>query len=180
MFEMIRAELPPWLLGVVGAAGALSSIVPMAVFMLVIGTMWSRSILGRHTRTAGRQRQLAQLVTLTAGVIAMGMTYLFPNVLVRLSVLSYEGLAQLLPLVVISLLWRRMSLAGGTAGMLVGILIVAVLVATGHDPWFGINAGAVGLVANLAVTGLASLIWPANPPAERLPVPETAGAPVHA
>jgi SSS family solute:Na+ symporter len=180
MFEMIRAELPPWLLGVVGAAGALSSIVPMAVFMLVIGTMWSRSILGRHTRTAGRQRQLAQLVTLTAGVIAMGMTYLFPNVLVRLSVLSYEGLAQLLPLVVISLLWRRMSLAGGTAGMLVGILIVVVLVATGHDPWFGINAGAVGLLANLVVAGVASLIWPADPPAERLPVPETAGAPVHA
>jgi SSS family solute:Na+ symporter len=179
MFEMIRAELPPWLLGVVGAAGALSSIVPMAVFMLVIGTMWSRSILGRHTRTAGRQRQLAQLVTLTAGVIAMGMTYLFPNVLVRLSVLSYEGLAQLLPLVVISLLWRRMSLAGGTAGMLVGILIVVVLVATGHDPWFGINAGAVGLLANLVVAGVASLIWPADPPAERLPVPETAGAPVH-
>ena len=180
MFEMIRAELPPWLLGVVGAAGALSSIVPMAVFMLVIGTMWSRSILGRHAGAAGRQRHLAQLVTLAVGVVALAMTFLFPNVLVRLSVLSYEGLAQLLPLVVISLLWRRMSLAGGTAGMLVGILIVVVLVATGHDPWFGINAGAVGLVANLAVTWVASLIWPADPPAERLAVPETVGAPVHA
>jgi hypothetical protein len=29
------------------------------------------------------------------------------------------------------------------------------------------------------VAGVASLIWPADPPAERLPVPETAGAPVH-
>jgi len=180
MFEMIRAEMPAWLLGVIGAAGALSAIVPMAVFMLVIGTMWSRSILGLHARTATRQRHLAQLVTVAVGVIALAMTYLLPNVLVRLSVLSYEGLAQLLPLVVISLLWRRMSLAGGTAGMLVGILIVVVLVATGHDPWLGINAGAIALAANLAVTGVASLIWPADPPVDRLAVPETVGAPVHA
>jgi SSS family solute:Na+ symporter len=172
MFEMIRAEMPPWLLGVIGAAGALSAIVPMAVFMLVIGTMWSRSILGRHPRTAGRQRQLAQLVTLVAGLVALGMTFLFPNVLVRLSVISYEGIAQLLPLVVLALLWRRMSMVGAVVGMSVGIAVVLALVITGNDPWSGINAGAIGLVANLAITYVATLLRPDNPPDDRMPVPE--------
>ncbi|MDT7562494.1 MAG: solute:Na+ symporter, family [Pseudonocardiales bacterium] len=172
MFEMIRAEMPPWLLGVIGAAGALSAIVPMAVFMLVIGTMWSRSILGRHPRTAGHQRQLAQLVTLVAGLVALGMTFLFPNVLVRLSVISYEGIAQLLPLVVLALLWRRMSMVGAVIGMSVGIAVVLALVITGNDPWSGINAGAIGLVANLAITYVATLLRPDNPPDDRMPVPE--------
>ena len=176
MFEMIRVEMPAWLLGVIGAAGALSAIVPMAVFMLVIGTMWSRSILGRHPRTAGRQRELAQLVTLVAGLIALGMTYVFPNVLVRLSVISYEGLAQVLPLVVLSLLWRRMSMAGAVAGMFVGIAIVLVMVVTGNDPWHGLNAGALGLVANLLVTLVATLVRPDDTPDDRMPVPEFATA----
>ncbi|HWN34750.1 MAG TPA: sodium:solute symporter family protein [Pseudonocardia sp.] len=174
MFEMIRAEVPAWLLGVIGAAGALSSIVPMAVFMLVIGTMWSRSILGRHPRTAGRQRELAQLVTLVAGLVALGMTYLFPNVLVRLSVISYEGMAQVLPLVVIALLWRRMSMLGAVAGMFVGIATVLVMVVTGNDPWHGINAGALGLVANLLVTLVATLVKPDDTSDDRMPVPELA------
>ncbi|MCE0762725.1 sodium:solute symporter family protein [Pseudonocardia kujensis] len=172
LFEMLRTAMPEWLFGLVGAAGALSAIVPLAVFMLAIGTMWSRSVLGLHARTRGRQRQLAQLVTLLAGGLALGMTYLFPNALVRLSVISYEGLAQLLPLVVIALVWRRMSLAGGVAGLVAGLLVVLVLMATGNDPWGGINAGAIGLVLNLLVTAAVSLARPGAAPADRLAAPE--------
>jgi hypothetical protein len=106
LFTLITDTLPSWLLGVVGAAAALSSIVPMAVFMLVIGTMWTHS---RGPADEG-SRRLAQLVTLLAGVVALGMTYLFPNALARLSVLSYEGMAQLLPLTLLALLGRRLPL----------------------------------------------------------------------
>lgn len=172
LFEMVKRALPPWLFGLVGAAGALSAIVPMAVFMLAIGTMWSRSVLARHS--GGRQRRLAQLVTLVAGGLALGMTYVVPNALVRLSVISYEGLAQLLPLVVIALVWRRMSLVGGVAGLAVGIGIVVALMATGNDPWHGVNAGAVGLVANLVVVVGVSMLRPGAAPPERLAAAETA------
>jgi SSS family solute:Na+ symporter len=171
---MIRTTMPTWLLGIVGAAGALSAIVPMAVFMLVIGTMWGRSVFSLHHRTASRPRQLSQVVTLVAGGLALGMTYLFPNALVRLSVISYEGLAQLLPLVVIALVWRRMSLVGGVAGMAVGILVVVVLMVTGNDPWNGINAGALALAVNLALTGVVSLARPGDAPPDRLAVSELA------
>jgi SSS family solute:Na+ symporter len=148
--------------------------VPMAVFMLVIGTMWGRSVFSLHHRTASRPRQLSQVVTLVAGGLALGMTYLFPNALVRLSVISYEGLAQLLPLVVIALVWRRMSLVGGVAGMTVGILVVVVLMVTGNDPWNGINAGALALAVNLALTGVVSLARPGDAPPDRLAVSELA------
>lgn len=45
LFKLIVDSLPAWAVGVIGVAAALSSVVPMAVFMLVIGTMWGRSVL---------------------------------------------------------------------------------------------------------------------------------------
>jgi SSS family solute:Na+ symporter len=56
--------------------------------------------------------------------------------------------------------------------MSVGIAVVLTLVITGNDPWSGINAGAIGLVANLAITYVATLLRPDNPPDDRMPVPE--------
>lgn len=180
LFAMIANAMPAWLLGVIGAAGALSSIVPMAVFMLVIGTLWGRSVLGAHPRTAARQRELSQLVALLAGAVALGMTYVFPNALVRLSVLSYEGMAQLLPMVLVALLWRRMSATAAVCGLVVGVALDVALVVTGNDPWHGVNAGLVALVANLVVTGIVTLARPADTPADRMAVAESTAPDVRA
>ncbi|MET8010827.1 sodium:solute symporter family protein [Streptomyces sp. NPDC005271] len=168
LFEMISREMPAWLVGLIGAAGALSSIVPTAVFMLVIGTMWGRSVLGAHPRTAPRQRQLSQAVALLAGVVALVMTYTWPNALVRLSVLSYEGMAQLLPAVLIALLWRRMSALAAVCGIAVGVGLVLWFVFTEHDPFHGINAGLIALAANLLVMVGVTLLRPDDAPADRL------------
>ncbi|WP_031464610.1 sodium:solute symporter family protein [Sciscionella sediminilitoris] len=173
LFRMAADVLPSWLLGLLGVAGTLSAIVPMAVFMLVIGTMWGRSILGAHPRTANRQRPLAQLVAFLAGAIALLLTYIWPNALVRLSVVSYEGLAQLLPAVLLALLWRRMSAAAAVSGLTVGVVFTCVLVFTGNDPIAGINAGLLGLAANLLVVLAVTAIRPANTPPELLAQPET-------
>lgn len=168
MFELVVDSMPAWLVGLVGVAGALSSIVPMAVFMLVIGTMWGRSVLGAHPRTAARQKELSQLVTFAVGLVALVFTFLSPSTLVQLSVLSYQGLAQLLPVVLLSLFWRRMSVAGAVSGLGFGVAVVAVLVATGNDPLYGVNSGVVGLVVNLAVNVLVSAARPSWVPDERL------------
>jgi SSS family solute:Na+ symporter len=138
--------------------------------MLVIGTMWGRSILGAGS--AGRQKALSQLVTFLVGLVALVLTFVSPNSLVRLSVLSYQGLAQLLPVVLISLLWKRMSLAAAASGLAAGVLVVVALVTTGNDPLAGINAGVVGLVVNLAINIGISLLRPADAPARRLAVDE--------
>jgi len=173
LFTMIGKGLPPWFFAVVGAAGALSAIVPTAVFMLVIGTMWGRSVLGLHRRTAARQKELSQAVTLIAGVLALVLTFAYPAALVRLSLLSYEGMAQLLPLVLLSLFSRRMSAPAGAAGAAVGIAVVSALVFTHHDPVFGLNAGLVGLLANLIVVVAITALRPADAPADRLAQPES-------
>lgn len=159
LFAMVTRSMPAWAVGFTGVAGALSSIVPMAVFMLVIGTMWGRSVLGAR-RTAGRQKGLAQLVAFLAGLLALVLTYLTPNTLVRLSVMSYEGISQFAPLLLLGLLWRRMSTAAAVSGLITGVVIDSVLVFTGNDPFHGINAGLIALAANLAVNVTVSAFGP--------------------
>lgn len=156
LFDMAIKVFPGWLVGVIGAAGALSSIVPMAVFMLVIGTMWAKNVF--NVRTEQDNKRLGQVVTLVTGLIALIMAIFIPSTLVRLSVLSYEGITQFAPMLVLGLLWPRMNAAGAVSGLLVGVVVDAVLVFSKHDPVHGINAGLIALVLNLLVSVVVSVL----------------------
>src|SRR3954453_6180925 len=153
LLTMVTRELPGWLVGLVGVAGALSAIVPMAVFMLCIGTMWGKSVLGLGRDDPARTKRMSQLVVFVSGLVALAGALALPNALVRPSVLSYEGLPQIAPGPAVGggLLWRRMPPAGALAGIVVGEAIVVPLALGGHDPLLGINAGLIGLVANVLV-----------------------------
>ncbi|SCK58966.1 sodium:solute symporter [Streptomyces sp. WMMB 322] len=190
LFSLVTEALPAPLVAVIGVAGALSAIVPMSVFMLAIGTLWGRTLLGGgngadpRSRRSGsapaddiRTKRLSQLVCLLAGLLALAGALFFPNTLVQLSVLSYEGLAQLVPAVLLALYWRRMPASAAAAGMLVGLTVMTLLWATGNDPLNGINGGIIALAANLAVTGAVTALRPSagGPPAgRREPAPSTA------
>ncbi|MGW0734118.1 sodium:solute symporter family protein [Streptomyces sp. NPDC002851] len=162
LFRLVTDSLPAWAVGLIGVAAALSSIVPMAVFMLVIGTMWGRSVLSLVPRLRGqaRQKTASQVVVVVAGALALIMTYAAPNTLVRLSLISYEGMAQLLPMLLLGLVWRRLTLAGAVSGLVVGVAIVCGLVFSGNDPVFGVNAGVVALAVNLAVALVVTYVGP--------------------
>lgn len=154
LFAMATKVFPSWFVGLMGAAGALSSIVPMAVFSLVIGTMWTKSVFRFDSER--KQKLWAQVVTLAAGLLALLMSIFTASTLVRLSVISYEGLAQLVPILILGLIWKGMNKTGAITGLVAGVILDAILVFSGHDPLWGINAGllsgAVNLVLNVVVS----------------------------
>lgn len=168
LFSLVTDSLPAPVVAVIGVAGALSAIVPMSVFMLAIGTLCGRTLLGggngadprsraREEGTAGdsddlRTKRLSQMVCFVAGLVALAGSLFYPNTLVQLSVLSYEGLAQLVPLALLSLFWRRMTAVAGVSGMLTGLAVVLLLWGTDNDPYHGVNGGVIALAANLLVT----------------------------
>ncbi|MGW2812782.1 sodium:solute symporter family protein [Streptomyces sp. NPDC001415] len=165
LFKLVVDSLPAWTVGLIGVAAALSSIVPMAVFMLVIGTMWGRSVLSLVPRLRERQKGASQVVVVVAGALALLMTYTVPNTLVRLSLISYEGMAQLLPMLLLGLVWRKLTLVGGLAGLAVGVGVVCGFVFTDHDPVWGVNAGIIALGLNLLVALALSCLGPKEAPA---------------
>lgn len=167
LFSVVTDSLPAWVVAVIGVAGALSAIVPMSVFMLAIGTMWGRTILGggihglRGPDDAGmRQKRLSQLVCLIAGVLALLGALFLPSALVNLSVLSYEGLAQLVPVILLGLYWPRMSKQAAASGLVVGSAMMLILHMTGHDPLWGVNGGLYALAVNLVVVIALSMAMP--------------------
>ncbi|MEU6003003.1 sodium:solute symporter family protein [Streptomyces sp. NPDC047197] len=167
LFALVTDSLPAPVVALIGVAGALSAIVPMSVFMLSIGTLWGRTILGggngadprARRRAPGksgdandmRTKRLSQLVCVIAGLIALAGSLFYPNTLVELSVLSYEGLAQLVPVVLLALFWRRLTARAAVAGMLTGLVVMTALWATENDPYHGVNGGIIALAANLVV-----------------------------
>ncbi|MFI5780598.1 sodium:solute symporter [Nocardia sp. NPDC051570] len=158
LYELVTDSLPAPLVAVIGIAGALSAIVPMSVFLVAIGTLWGRTILGGGTAGSGRQRGWSQLVCVVVGAIALAGALLYPKALVNLSVLSYEGIAQLLPAVLLGLYWRRLTAAGVATGLIIGSALVFGLHAAGRDPLFGVNGGLIALAANVVIASAISLI----------------------
>jgi Na+/proline symporter len=170
LFTLVTKALPSPLVAIIGVAGALSAIVPMSVFVLAIGTLWGKTLLGGGNgadprRSSGgvgdaRTKALSQVVCFLAGLVALAGSLFYPSALVQLSVLSYEGLAQLVPVVLLALFWRRMSTAGAVAGLLTGTAIMLALWLADHDPLYGVNAGVIGLAANLIVNVCVSYARP--------------------
>lgn len=185
LFSVVIDSLPAPLVAIIGVAGALSAIVPMSVYMLSIGTMWGRTILGgglaqQNARTdeahlspeqrrasaaeraglGARQRRLSQWVCLIAGALALAGSLLLPNALVSLSVLSYEGLAQLVPAALLSLYWPRMSKQAAAAGLIVGSVLMVVLHYTGNDPLLGVNGGVWAVAVNAVIVWAVSMAKP--------------------
>ena len=192
LFKLVTDSLPAPAVAVIGVAGALSAIVPMSVFMLSIGTLWGRTLLGggngadpRSRRTGAapaddvRTKRRSQLVCLLAGLLALAGSLFFPNTLVELSVLSYEGLAQLVPAVLLALYWRRMPATAAVAGMIAGLVVMTALWASDNDPWHGVNGGIIGFAVNLTVAFAVSLLRPAGPRTAQAAPPD-GGAPAAA
>ncbi|MCQ9389465.1 sodium:solute symporter family protein [Brevibacterium sp. 50QC2O2] len=175
LFSVVIDSLPAPLVAIIGVAGALSAIVPMSVFMLAIGTMWGRTVLGGGLTRAhapadsaaaaqdpagARQRKLSQVVCLIAGLVALAGSLFMPNALVSLSVLSYEGMAQLVPAALLGLFWPRMSKHAAAAGIVVGGIAMLTLYFTGNDPLWGVNGGVWALALNFLVVVVLSLVSP--------------------
>ena len=83
-----------------------------------------------------------------------------PDALVELSVLSYEGLAQVVPAALLSLYWPRMSKQAAAVGLLIGSVVMVTLHYTGLDPLLGINGGLWAVAANLVVVVAITLVKP--------------------
>ena len=98
----------------------------------------------------------AMVLVLTLGALLLSL-YTSMD-LVSLLLLGFAGIAQLFPGVVLGLFSGRVTTAGVFAGMVSGICVAVFLIATGRDPYHGLNAGFLALCSNFAVTGTVSLL----------------------
>lgn len=166
---IVQKTYPSWFLGFVGAAGAVTAMVPAAVLVLSAATLLAKNVYQAGFRPQADERTVMRLSRALVPVImavALLFALVFPSALVNLLLIGYDGVSQLFPGTVLGLFWKRVRAEAVLAGLLAGIAAAAGLVFTGHDPLGGINAGFLALALNAALAvGLSLALGPKREPA---------------
>jgi solute:Na+ symporter, SSS family len=150
---VVQHYFPAWVLGLVASAGALAALVPASALLLGGASVITKNIagdaLGIATSDAARIKLTRILVIVTA-FLALGVWLVAQKTVVELLLLYYNGVSQFFPGVVASLIWRRATAWAVGAGILAGLAVAVPLAVMNVTPW-GLNAGFLGLLANVAV-----------------------------
>lgn len=163
LLSVVRQSFPAWFLGVIGGAGALTAMVPASIFLLSAATLFAKNLVRPIFAPHMTDQQVARLARTT--VVALSLISLYfaiysSTTLVSLLLLGYAGITQFFPGVILGLYWKRTSMAGVFPGMICGVGIVAFLMLSNRDPFFGWSAGFVALCVNFVVTVSVSLLAP--------------------
>jgi solute:Na+ symporter, SSS family len=163
LLTLVRQTFPPWFLGVIGGAGALTAMVPAAILILTAATLFAKNFVRLLFRPAMKDDEVAKLAKVMVVVITAIALYFAihsSTTLVQLLLLAYAGIAQFFPGVVLGLFWKRVTMTGVFAGLVIGVVTTALLLLSKHDPFFGLNTGFVALSVNFAVTVGVSAVTP--------------------
>ena len=158
---LVNKTYPSWFMGFVGAAGAVTAMVPAAILVLFASTLISKNVyqtgINPHASEDTVMR-LSRFMVLVIMTFSLLFAIFLPNELVNLLILGYDGVCQFFPGVVLGLFWKRVTKQGVLAGILVGTGFVVFLILSRNDPFLGMNAGFVGLLINMMVTIAVSLL----------------------
>lgn len=161
MLTVVRQSFPPWFLGVVGGAGALTAMVPASIFILTAATLFAKNLYRPLFAPGLSDQQVARLARATVvviGVISLTLAIYSSTTLVSLLLTGYAGVTQFFPGVVLGLYSRRVTAPAVFAGMIVGVVAAVSLMLTHHDPLFGVSAGFLALCLNFLITIAATLL----------------------
>lgn len=149
---IVQRFYPPWLLGIVAAAGALAALIPASALLLATASVVAKNVLSDGlglARSDGARVLATRILVLVVAIFALTLWLYEKATLVELLLIVYSGITQFLPGVLCAFAWPRATAWGVGAGIAAGIGTVALLGASA-TPW-GLNPGFVALLVNVVV-----------------------------
>jgi SSS family solute:Na+ symporter len=160
LLTVVRQTFPPWFVGVIGGAGALTAMVPAAIFILTAATLFAKNLyrpLLAPAMSDDQVARLARVMVVVLGAISLWLAIFSSTTLVSLLLTGYAGVTQFFPGVILGLYWKRVRAAAVFAGMIVGVVTAVCLMVSHHDPLFGLSAGFLALCVNFAIAVIFSI-----------------------
>ena len=154
VMSLLRARFPAWFVGFIGGAGALAAIVPASVMLLTASTLFAKNIvrpLLAPSLTDVHVARIARVLVVALTVLCLALALGTRVSLVGLLQLGYGLVGQFFPGIFLGLTWRRATGRAVGIGIAAGLATLAVLELTHSDPFLGLNAGFVAVVANAGV-----------------------------
>jgi SSS family solute:Na+ symporter len=164
LLTVVRRSFPPWFLGVIGGAGALTAMVPASIFILTAATLFAKNLYRPLFAPGMSDDQVAKLARTTVvmlGLISLMLAIFSSTTLVSLLLTGYAGVTQFFPGVVLGLYWKRVTTVAVFAGLLAGVASAVFLMLSHRDPLFGVSAGFLALCLNFLIVAAVSLLTPA-------------------
>jgi SSS family solute:Na+ symporter len=169
LFRLSIQTFAPWFVGVIGAAGVLTALVPGSMIMMTAATLVANNVY-RPLRGDVPDATVARLARWLVPVVALVAIYFTLNggqTIVALLLMGYSFVTQLFPALVMSLARRNpLTSTAVFAGIVVGIATVAAtslthttmasLFPTLPEALRDLNIGIVALVLNIVTLAVVS------------------------
>jgi SSS family solute:Na+ symporter len=171
---VVQRYYSPWILGLVAGAGCLAGLVPASVQILAAASIVAKNVLGDTlgiATTPRAQTQATRVMVLVTAALAFGFWALARTTLVGLLLISYNGITQLFPGVILAFAPRRPRAAGVAAGIISGIAALALFALTKTSVIGGLNVGLAALAFNTIVTVVVGYAGRTLPSAAARPEP---------
>ena len=181
LLKLSIRSFDPWFVGVIGAAGLLTALVPGSMILTSAATMLANDVYrGNYRKDASDAdvKRLARWLVPLVALVAIAFTLQGGSTIVALLLMGYNFVTQLFPSVVVSFMTRNpVSKQGAFCGILAGVATVAAITLTKSTvadifPFLpealqDMNVGMVALVLNVlvmtavsAVTGRKAVLEP--------------------
>ncbi|MBU8879150.1 sodium:solute symporter [Bacillus sp. FJAT-29790] len=161
----------PWFVGVIGAAGLLTALVPGSMLLMASASALAKNVY-KVVVPSATDRQLSTLAKSLVPVIALISVYFTlngGNGIVTLLLMAYSFVTQLFPALLACLMKNNfVTKQGAAAGMIVGMFVVGYIVTTGSSVGTlfpslpqavqELNTGIIALIINVAATIIVSLL----------------------
>lgn len=173
LFRVAKMAFAPWAVGMIGAAGLLTALVPGSMLLITAATILAKNIF-RVAVPQSSDRTVGIVARSMVPVLALVSLYLALHggqAIVALLLMGYNVVTQLFPALVLSFGDRpRISTAAALSGIIAGEFTVAAVTLSGTSvaqlaPWLpqiakDLNIGVVALLVNIAVIGLVTIATP--------------------
>jgi solute:Na+ symporter, SSS family len=183
LFKLSVKTFDPWVVGLIGAAGVLTALVPGSMILMTAATLVANNLYRVVDPSADdvRVSRIAKLLVPAVALVAVYFTLQGGQSIVALLLMGYSFVTQLFPALALSLARNRwITRAGASAGIVAGVATVAAISLThttigtlfpALPPQIKeLNVGIVALVVNVvvlvAVSAVAKLTAASRGPAQ--------------
>jgi SSS family solute:Na+ symporter len=167
-FVLADKAFGPWFLGFAGIVVVAAGMSMVSVIMNCHGVIIAENFIKPFRREVSSEARMtiARWSLLFYSVIAIGIALLdLPN-LYSIALVAYEGITQIVPMLVFSLYWKRSNKYGALWGFVVGLAISIVVTGLGIGTvWSG---GVIGLVFNVLIHVACGFLCPRDPHVDEL------------
>ncbi|MBV1707675.1 MAG: sodium:solute symporter family protein [Hyphomicrobiales bacterium] len=164
LFKIVIAQFPPWFVGLVGAVGILTALVPGSLIAMTAATLTARNLYGL-ARPGAKDDEIVNVAKILVPVIMLIAVYFTlsgSSTIVSLLLVGYSFVTQLFPPLVASFFPQTgVTKQGAIAGITAGVLVSAWLTFTGQSvgklmPFLpqaikDFNVGIIALVLNIVI-----------------------------